>query len=123
MQPVDLPKTRARAGQDRERRLRRRADAPQEARKGQGWPHRRSIPRSAVQFTSLAKRLSCRLFQATWVPETARVDESKVCALLTERGLDKDKRATAVRAAVQAFKGAQSQAKPSSSPCVRDLLF
>ena len=33
-------------------------------------------------------------FQTTWLPETARVDESKVCALRTERGPNRDKRAT-----------------------------
>ena len=62
---------------------------------------------------------------AVWVPETAHVDDTKVRALLTEHGpgLIKDKCAMPF---VQLFKGAQSQAKPSSwtsSPCVCVFLI
>ena len=62
--------------------------------------HRRSNPRSPVRFASSVA--ACFLdwqdpgrvvqaFQATWLPETASVDESKACALLTERVPNRDK--------------------------------
>ena len=65
--------------------------------------HRRSNPRSPVRFASSVA--ACFLdwqdpgrvvqaFQATWLPETASFDDSKVCALRTERGPDKDKPVT-----------------------------
>jgi len=47
--------------------------------------------------------------QAAWVPETARVDDAKVRALLTERGLIKDKRAMPF---VQLFKVRSRKQKP-----------
>ena len=55
-------------------------------------------------------------FQAIWLPETASVDGSKVCALRTERGPEKDRRATPF---VRLFK----VHSPSSSPYVCHLLF
>ena len=63
--------------------------------------------------------------QAVWVPETAHVDDTKVRALLTERGRGQIKDKCAMPF-VQLFKGAQSQARPSSwtsSPCVCVFLI
>ena len=54
--------------------------------------------------------------QATWVPEAVRADDAKVRALLTERGLIKDKRAMPF---VQLFEvRCRKQKSSSSSPYV-----